>query len=221
MYERKVIQFMSEITSPFDKYYEEYEEWFTENEFVYKSELKAVEHFIPGNKDGLEIGIGSGKFAKPLGIKTGIEPSSKMRELAQERGLKVFDGVGESLDFEDGSFDFVLMVTTICFLDDVKKAFKEVKRVLKKNGRFIIGFVDEKSPLGQTYSEKKDNSVFYKDAVFYSTDDVLSLLKEFNFINIEVVQTVFGDLSEINKVQNFKEGYGEGGFVVIKAERDV
>ncbi len=46
-------------TEPFDKYLDEYEEWFEENKFVYESELKAVEHFIPESKKGIEIGIGT------------------------------------------------------------------------------------------------------------------------------------------------------------------
>jgi hypothetical protein len=32
-------------------------------------------------------------------------------------------------------------------------------------------------------------------------------------------QTVFGDLESIQEIQPFKEGYGEGGFVTIKATK--
>ncbi len=202
----------------FEKHYQEYEDWFERNEFVYKSELNAVKYFIPEEEDGLEIGIGSGRFAEPLGIKTGVEPSAEMRRLAEERGLKVYDAAGESLPFADNSFDYILMVTTICFLDNVRETFKEARRVLKQSGKFIIGFVDENSPLGEIYQEKKNNNVFYKKATFYAADEVISLLKEYDFNNIEVIQTLFGKLPEINEPQNFKEGYGEGGFVVIKGE---
>ena len=46
----------------------------------------------------------------------------------------------ESLPFADSQFDFVLMFTTICFLDDIETAFNEVYRVLKSGGSLIIGF---------------------------------------------------------------------------------
>jgi hypothetical protein len=64
----------------------------------------------------------------------------------------------------------------------------------------------------------KDQNKFYRGATFYSTDEIISLLTGNNFKNIQVVQTVFGNLDKIKNIQLFKEGYGEGGFVVIKGE---
>jgi len=78
----------------------------------------------------------------PLGIKLGIEASSQMRKIANKRGVEVIDGVAEELPFIDEQFDFALMVTTICFLDDIETAFKEAYRILKPDGKFIIGFID-------------------------------------------------------------------------------
>ena len=205
-------------TKPFDENYEQYEEWFENNKYAYLSELKAVKHFIPEDKRGIEIGIGSGKFAVPLGIKIGVDPSKAMAKLARERGLKVYIGVGEKLPFESSSFDFALMVTAICFLDDVEKSFSEVKRILKPGGSFIIGFVDKQSALGKQYLRYKNENVFYKIAEFFSTKQVIEILKNTGFKNFEIVQTVFGELSSINKIQNFKEGFGKGGFVVIKSK---
>ena len=46
-----------------------------------------------------------------------------MRKLARKRGLHVYDAVAERLPFESEQFDFVLMVTTICFLDDIRTSF--------------------------------------------------------------------------------------------------
>lgn len=205
--------------NPFEKHSGEYEEWFERNKSIYKSELKAVKNFISKNEKGLEIGIGTGRFAKPLGIETGIEPSESMRKIAADKGLEVYDGVGESIPFPDKSFDFVLIVTTICFLDDIEKTLKECRKILKKDGKIIIGFVDRDTPLGQEYLQNKGNNIFYKDAHFHSTEELLELLKKYKFKNIEVVQTVFGNLSEINEVQDFKKGYGKGGFAVIKAKK--
>jgi len=109
------------------------------------------------------------------------------------------------------------MVTTICFLDDLKTAFKEVHRILKENSSFIIGFVDKNSPLGNAYQAHKDNSLFYKTALLYSTDEVILLLKQAGFNSFNFNQTIFKNLSDIKKIEEPKKGYGEGSFVVIRA----
>ena len=63
----------------------------------------------------------------------------------------------------------------------------------------------------------KENNKFYRTATFYSTTELISYLNKSNFIALEIIQTVFGKLPKINKVQSFKTGYGTGGFVVINA----
>jgi SAM-dependent methyltransferase len=206
-------------TEPFDQHPVEYEKWFNKHKYVYESELKAVRRFIPVGKKGIEIGIGTGRFAIPFGIKEGVEPSPAVGYLAIIKGLEVYKGIAENLPLDDESFEFALMVTTICFVDDVKKSFSEVKRILKPGGTFIIGLVDKNSPLGETYKKLKEQNKFYRPATFYSADEVIKQLEENGFSDIKIVQTVFGELHKIHTVQKFKDGYGEGAFVVIKSNK--
>ena len=206
-------------TKVFDENIKEYEKWFIDNKWVYKSELQAVQNAIPKNKTGIEIGIGSGLFALPLGIKEGIEPSIQMRKRARDRNLKVIDAVAENLPYPDESWDFALMVTTICFVDDIVKSFQEASRVLKKNGHLIIGFVDKNSPIGKIYLEFQDESVFYKKATFFGTEDVYKILRDTGFEVEQTYQTVFGKLDKIKEIQEVLDGYGKGSFVVIKAKK--
>jgi ubiquinone/menaquinone biosynthesis C-methylase UbiE len=183
------------------------------------SEIDAVRHFIPAGKKGIEIGIGTGRFALPLGIKEGVEPSAAMREFATRQGLTVHEGVAEKLPLPDQSFDFALMVTTICFVNDIVKSFQEAHRILKPGGSLIIGLVDRDSPLGKIYEAMKEQNKFYRIATFYSTAEVIHYLQQTQFGHIEIVQTVFGDLDSIRENQPFKAGHGAGGFVVIKAAK--
>jgi len=206
------------ITKPFDQHYDEYEQWFVENRYVYLSEIAAIRHFVPKTGLGVEIGVGSGQFVLPLEIPIGIDPSKNMLNLAQQKGIIVLKGVAEHLPFKNNIFDFALMVTTICFVDDVNIAIQEVRRILKTDGTFLLGLVDRNSPLGQIYLAKKQQNVFYRLATFYSTEEIISLLEQNKFKNIQTIQTVFGNMTEIKAIQSFKKGYGEGGFVVIKAE---
>ena len=202
---------------PFEKHASEYEDWFTKHKFVYQSELEAVRQRLPQNEQGIEIGVGTGRFAAPLGIKFGLEPSAKMREIAQKRGVEAVGGVAEAIPFSESIFDFALMVTTICFVDDLEASFKEAHRILKPGGCLIIGFIDRNSPIGQSYKRHKKNSVFYRAATFYSVGDVVPILKKAGFGDLTLSQTIFKNLSNINRLEPVKSGYGEGSFVVIKA----
>lgn len=202
---------------PFEKYPYQYEDWFERNKFVYESELRAIREQLPESKKGIEIGVGSGRFTVPLGIKIGVDPSKEMRKLAQKRGIDVINGVAESLPFDDSQFDFALMTTTICFVDDIEASFQEAYRVLKPGGFFIIGFIEKESPIGRLYQKHKGESMFYGIATFYTADEVISNLKKVGFKNFNFTQTIFHNLAEIRDIEPIKEGYGEGSFAVIRA----
>ena len=213
---------------PFVRYGEEYDAWFDEHRHVYEAELRAIRALLPTKRHriksrSIEIGVGSGRFAAPLGITLGIEPAPGMRLLATARGIEVIGGIAEALPFRDSHFELVLMVTTICFLDNTEKAFREVYRVLKPYGCFIIAFIDRDSPLGEIYSHKKSDSPFYRVARFYNTREVIALLKDAGFNKeIKSMQTIFRfhtqleDEKEEDKVEEVRQGYGKGSFVVLK-----
>ncbi|MCF8232641.1 MAG: class I SAM-dependent methyltransferase [Bacteroidales bacterium] len=203
---------------PFEEFPDHYENWFEENQAIYESELQALRTLLPKGKQVVEIGVGSGRFAAPLDIRTGVEPSAQMRKLARQRGIDAREGVAENLPLNDSQFDFALMVTTICFLDDIEKAFREVQRILKPAGEFIIGFIDRESDVGQTYQQYKNESAFYSIATFYSVDEIISYLKKTGFRDFEFVQTIFRNLPEIKEPEPVKTGYGEGSFVGINAK---
>ncbi len=205
---------------PFEEHASEYEAWFDENRFAYESELRAVRAMLPKEGNGIEIGVGSARFAVPLGVRFGIEPSPKMRLIAKNRGIEVVDGVAENIPYSDETFDYALMVTTLCFLDDVDAAFSEVYRILGHDGYFIDGFIDKESEIGRLYKKRKEKSVFYGVANFYSVDEVVKHLENAGFRNFDFNQTIFHNLSEIRSVEPIKPGYGKGSFVVIKARKD-
>jgi SAM-dependent methyltransferase len=207
------------LNSPFEQNSEQYDAWFEKHPFAYQSEVEAIRMLLPIPGKGLEIGVGSGLFAAPLGIRIGVEPSTAMGDRARKRGINVFKGVAEALPFPDHEFDTALMVTTVCFLDDLDRAFQEAFRVLKPGGAFIIGFVDRNSPIGKAYEQRKQESLFYKDATFYTVDDLLKHLKQAGFSMFSFSQTLFGPIDAMRQPDRTRTGYGEGSFVVIKAEK--
>jgi ubiquinone/menaquinone biosynthesis C-methylase UbiE len=195
-----------------------YEAWFENNRPVFQSEIAAIREVLP-HGTGLEVGIGTGLFARDLGIRMGNDPSEAMLTLARERGLLVYQCSGDELPFHDGYFDFILMVTTICFLDKPKAVLRECRRVVKRDGAVVIGFVDSESPVGKSYRNRASRSVFYRDATFYSVGQVKSMLEETGFALDASRQTLFGPLKTITEVELPREGSGEGSFVVVRGIR--
>ncbi|MBO0331858.1 class I SAM-dependent methyltransferase [[Muricauda] lutisoli] len=210
---------MANIIETFDEYVAQYEQWYEDHPEVYRSELLALQqHFqeLPQNLRGIEVGLGTGRFSEPLGIKEGIEPSIEMAKKALQRGVEVMKGKAEHLPYASMQFDFVLFVT-ICYFRNLKRAISEAYRVLKPGGAIIVGFLDKEQNIAQSYMDKRNRSNFYKQATFYSVERVEELLKKSGFRNLTYNQTLFGELGEIKEVQTPKDGHGEGSFITVKA----
>lgn len=95
----------------FNIYSKKYDLWYEKHKYVYLSELAALKKVVPVKKDSLEIGVG-----------TRINPSQKMLEIAQTRGIQTYLGVGENLPFGNQEFGFVLITITLCFVNNPEKA---------------------------------------------------------------------------------------------------
>jgi len=206
-------------TAVFDEHISQYEQWYEDHPEVYQSEILALqEQFLemPQNIRGIEVGLGTGRFSEPLGIKEGIEPSVEMAKKAFDRGIEIMKGKAEHLPYSALQFDFVLFVT-ICHFSNVKKALSEAFRVLKSDGAIIIGFLDKERSIAKSYMGKRDRSNFYRTATFYSVSELEQLLKKSGFKNMKYNQTLFGELESIKEVQIPKTGHGLGSFVTVKA----
>ena len=77
----------SEGVECFDKYATEYENWFEVNGVYYEEELQTLKDLIGNAQNGLEIGVGTGRFAVQPNIFVGIDPSRSMREIAYIRSI--------------------------------------------------------------------------------------------------------------------------------------
>lgn len=211
-------------TQAFDDNAAAYDAWFDLHADLYAFELAALREFLPERRHVsgtdlaekcVEIGVGSGQFAEPLGIHFGVEPSLAMAQRARQRGVQVFHGQAESLPLKREAWDCALMVTTICFVDDVAASLAEAFRILTTRGRLLLAFVDAASPLGQSYEQKRGQSKFYREATFFSPRELLQALQDAGFCEFSIKQTLFAQ-GEAGRIE---DGYGQGAFVVIEARK--
>jgi SAM-dependent methyltransferase len=203
----------------FDRHVDRYEKWFDRHPAAFRSELDAIKAMVPRYGPHLEVGVGSGRFAAPLGVAYGVDPSGKMLALARTRGVRVACAVAEALPFRSGTFRTVLMVTTVCFLDDEAMAMSEMRRVLLPEGRAVLAFVDADSPLGLRYEDRKPRNVFYRGARFVGAAEVGEMLHAAGFHELRYAQTLRGDPDALSSPESTTPGHGEGGFVVVSARR--
>jgi SAM-dependent methyltransferase len=207
------------VVTVFEDHAQEYDQWFDAHEPVYQAELAALRKCVPRTGLGIEVGVGTGRFAIPLGIPFGIDPSRRMLKIARDHGLQVCQAIGERLPFRDEQFDVVLLVTVICFVDDVPALFHELNRVLRQGGHLIIGFINRNSTLGRLYESRKKSSTFYRDARFYSVEEVAAWVREAGFGALRFCQTLLGDPDKYEtKGLEVLDGYDEGAFVVLGAQ---
>ncbi|MGJ3260595.1 MAG: methyltransferase domain-containing protein [Rhodospirillales bacterium] len=97
----------------------------------------------------LDVGCGDGVLAVNLANSgahvTGVDVSERMIEAARARargdGADISFRVANAgdLPFEDDTFDAVVAVTVLCFVEDPEAAIKEMRRVLKPGGLMIAG----------------------------------------------------------------------------------
>jgi SAM-dependent methyltransferase len=97
----------------------------------------------------LEVGIGSGLnlpyYDTPRVEKVwGLEPSPELRAVASARAanaglhVEILDAAGEAVPMDDRFFDTVLTTWTMCSIADVPRALREMRRVLKPEGRLVF-----------------------------------------------------------------------------------
>ncbi len=108
------------------------------------------------------------------------------------------------------------MITVICFVDSIEASLGEAYRVLKKGGFIIVGFIDRSSPLGAIYEKHKNESVFYKEANFYSAEEIAFYMERAWFRELSFAQTIFRELNKIKGIEKTRDGHSEGLFVVVR-----
>jgi len=206
--------------APFEQYHARYDDWFVRHWAAYSSELLALQRLLPPGGRGLEIGVGTGRFAAPLGVAVGVDPAGAVLSYAARRGVRVARAVAEHLPFSAGAFDYALIVTTICFVDDAAATLAEAHRVLRPGGVLGIGFVDRESTLGRAYRAQRLANAFYRDAVFLSAPEVEALVVGAGFRASSWTQTLLGPPHATVEVQPVRKGRAAGGFVALRAVRN-
>jgi ubiquinone/menaquinone biosynthesis C-methylase UbiE len=96
----------------------------------------------------LEIGIGSGlnlPFYRPQTREIiGLEPAARLVTMARRAATRstlpvtLIEATGEAIPLDDGSVNTIVSTWTLCTIPDAAGALREMRRVLKPNGRLLF-----------------------------------------------------------------------------------
>ncbi len=211
------------VKEVFDTLALRYDRWYEEpfGKSAYALEVEAIRKVLSPFGRGLEVGVGTGRFASALGFQFGIDVSFQELRIARQRGVRVVLGDASKMPFPSGVFDAVLIVVSICFFEDPHAVLMEVRRVMGRGGQLILGLVLKDSPWAKFYMEKGQRGhPFYSIARFYSLSEIWSMLSQTGFTVRDVVSTLITSPRDDIPVGNdlvLNGFHPMAGFTVVKA----
>jgi len=163
---------------------------------------------IPQGCRVLNIGVGNGHLESILvdkgGIVSCLDPSDSAIDKLRERlglGDRAKSGYSQLIPFSNNSFDYVIMSEVLEHLSDetINATLKEVKRVLKKEGKFIGTVpadenIEENIVICPHCAERFHR---WGHVQSFSEEKLLKLL-ESEFYPVTVKRTLFSDYKQLN-----------------------
>lgn len=196
--------------------------WIGETEYALASCLLAPQ----AGDSLLDVGCGTGWFTRRAAaddlVATGLDPNPDWLDYARAHSspaLNWVEGDARDLPFADASFDHVLSIAALCFIDDERQAVAEIVRVARC--RFAIGWLNRSSLL---YREKgkEGGSGAYQGARWHTVREVRTLFSGLPVRNLIVRSAIFlpsGTSWAKLLEQGVPAGLPWGGLLVLQGDK--
>lgn len=172
----------------FDDWPVTYDQWFTTSigQLVKKVEGELLFDLIkpkPGDLI-LDAGCGTGVFTLDLlhlgcpiiGIDLSMPMLLRAKQKARGYPFRIVRADLLSLPFSENSFDKVISVTALEFIEDGRGAIDELFRVTKRGGSLVVATLNSLSPWAlQRKAEARQKHTIFERAIFRSPEELLSL----------------------------------------------
>lgn len=136
------------------------------------------------NERAIDLGCGTGTYTtwlQTLGLQAcGVDVSQGMLDTARRKSNNpdVFIQADlRKLPFQNETFDLAIANVVLEFVSEPETVVKEARRILRPEGRLVIGFIRKNSLWGQKYLRRgeEDPSSVYHHARFFSVREAASL----------------------------------------------
>jgi len=161
---------------------------------VFDAELDYVLRELEGVKDVLSVGCGPAIIEAGLSEHgfnvTGLDISKEALEQAPD-SIRTVRGSVENMDFTESSFDAVIYVASIQFIERYKEAIKQSALVLRSGGKLLIMLLN---PESEFFKEKAGNSASYINKIKHTNlAEIERTIAERFFVQSEYFLGIKGD----------------------------
>jgi ubiquinone/menaquinone biosynthesis C-methylase UbiE len=181
---------------------------------VFREELEYLTRHLEGCKDVLSVGCGPAIIESGLSENgfcvTGLDVSQEALACAPDH-VRTVAGRAEDMDFPECSFDAVIYVASLQFIEDYRKAIEKTAQVLRPAGRLIALLLN---PLSEFFREKVQTPSSYVRKIRHTNlEDMEATIQEHFHTQTEYFMGVReGNIFESQAVT-------EAGLYVIRGTR--
>jgi ubiquinone/menaquinone biosynthesis C-methylase UbiE len=220
----------------FDEWPEAYDRWFAtpSGALVKKYEGELLLDLLkpqPGEII-LDAGCGTGVFtldflsrgAKVIGLDISLPMLRRSREKAGEYSLPSVLGDMLNLPFSEGSFDKVISVTALEFIEDGAAAIRELFRVVQKGGCIVVATLNSLSPwAARRKAEAKQKESIFEKVVFRSPDELRSLAPVDGVIRTAIHFQKVDDpgMADTVEREGRRKGLNTGAFIAARWNKEI
>ena len=219
----------------FDGWPEMYDQWFRTPigrlVKMYECELLMDLLSPEGGDTILDAGCGTGVFTldvlgtgpRVVAVDISLPMLVRTREKAVGCPASVVAGDMMALPFADETFDKVVSVTALEFIEDGKGAVRELFRVTKRGGRIVVATLNRLSPWAArraAQARTKPDSIF-KRAIFRSPEEIAAITPAAGVIKTAVhfQKDDEPERAERIELEGRARGLETGAFLVARWER--
>ena len=153
---------------------------------IFEAELAYTLREVKGTKDVLSVGCGPAIIEAGLtehGFNvTGLDVSKEALGQAPD-SVRTVVGSAENMDFAESSFDAVICVASLQFIENYQEAVRQAVRVLRPGGRLLAMLLNPESDF---FNEKAKNPASYVNRIKHTDlNEIERAIAKYFFIQTE------------------------------------
>ncbi len=160
---------------------------------VFEAEAHYILKELKGAKDILSVGCGPAIIERALSEHgfnvTGLDISKEALDQAPD-GIRTVTGSPENMDFSDRSFDAVIYIASLQFIQEYKQAIRQTVRVLRSGGKLLVMPLNTAS---EFFKDKVQNPDSYVNRIKHTdTPEIETAIAEYFSVQTEYFLPIHG-----------------------------